>query len=57
MSLASQLAITLASVCVCRHLVTAHDEKGCTTCECGEFTRRTEHDALALDALSKEGRR
>jgi len=57
MSLAAQLALTLASVCVCRHLVTAHDAKGCTRCECGEFTRRTANDAIVTRALTENGTR
>lgn len=56
MSLAAQLALTLRSICVCRHLVSVHDATGCTRCECGEFTRREENDALALDALETEER-
>lgn len=55
--LSVQLAVTLASICECRHLVSAHDAKGCTRCECGEFTRRTENDHIALDALARDGER
>lgn len=54
LSLGAQLAMTLASICECRHLATAHNAQGCTACACGEFTRRTENDRLALDTLGPE---
>jgi len=56
LSLAAQIAMTLASICECRHLVTMHDARGCSRCECGEFTRRTQHDAIVTRALGEESR-
>lgn len=57
LTLGQQLALTLASICTCRHLATTHNAQGCTRCDCGEFTRRTENDQVALDAMAQESAR
>lgn len=54
LSLEAQLAVTLASVCTCRHLVTVHAEQqgACRFCGCVGFQRITSNDDIARDVLA-----
>lgn len=55
LSLEAQLALTLAGVCECRHLVTVHNKGPCRFCGCLEFTRSTQNDQQARDVLARDG--
>jgi len=51
--LTTQLALTLASLCDCRHLPSAHTGQGCLVCACRAYARRTTNDAVVITACAE----